>query len=821
MAGFAAVPAFSLQLPDIWQQQAVRHLKAKRDVILDAPTGAGKTYVFESLVESRALRGQAIYTVPTRALANDKRIEWHRRGWRIGIATGDVAENLDAPVVVATLETQRERFIEGRGPALLVIDEYQMIADEVRGLSYELSIALAPLSTQLLLMSGSVGNPGDVQSWLQRIGRNCAVVSTSERPVPLDELPHESLPHKAPARITGFWPRAAVEVLMADLGPLLIFAPRRSQAEKIARAIAQALPHDDPLHLTEAQQHVCGKELSAVLEKRVAWHHSGLTYQQRAGIIEPLAKAGKLRVVVATMGLAAGINFSMRSVIVSETRYFDGRNEREIARDELLQMFGRAGRRGLDATGYVVVTDHSPRLSDAAPLRLKRGRDLDWPPLLRVMHRAAARGEPPFEAAEKLSASLFSTSAIDLGLSKVAEPASRPETPALFGLVPTRREILNSRGEWEEHDATRLTTGPLEEAFVFHRQHLEAALENYNFVASRLNVGRVCRLDTEGRRILGKEVALAMQNADDARFGLTRNVRAWLKQSRQERFTYDQLEQQVVPRLSPHLEGGQVVGLVQRGEVLALLLDFSRLTVPVYRDSYDVLLVNAEEREAPIERPANVRDPAGGGELQARPGTAAYAWRKLGLIEADGSPTRRGIVCSFFQHGEGLAIAAALEDKSLPIDELVVLLANIRAGSRFSTANEGGADRLANACRDAYGTVDFEGYLNLGLPPSYGEGASELVADLLVARAQARRRVDEYIGQGDIERAFIEWLSLLRHLGHAPDFDWPRWQELKAAAAVELAKYAHLSPNRTLPEVPAVQLVHRVDHVLTHAKLRR
>ena len=134
MQGPAAFDSLNtLKLPDLWQQEAVRHLKSGIDVILDAPTGAGKTYVFECLVESRALRGQAVYTVPTRALANDKRIEWQQRGWSVGIATGDLAENLEAPVIVATLETQRERLFDGRGPALLVIDEYQMIADPVRG----------------------------------------------------------------------------------------------------------------------------------------------------------------------------------------------------------------------------------------------------------------------------------------------------------------------------------------------------------------------------------------------------------------------------------------------------------------------------------------------------------------------------------------------------------------------------------------------------------------------------------------------------------------------------------------------------------------
>jgi len=95
----------NLRLRDLWQQEAVRALRDGEDVVLSAPTGAGKTFVFENLVEndkSFSSQKQAVYTVPTRALANDKWQEWKRAGWRVAIATGDLAENLEAPVIVAT-----------------------------------------------------------------------------------------------------------------------------------------------------------------------------------------------------------------------------------------------------------------------------------------------------------------------------------------------------------------------------------------------------------------------------------------------------------------------------------------------------------------------------------------------------------------------------------------------------------------------------------------------------------------------------------------------------------------------------------------------
>ncbi|MEM7696981.1 MAG: DEAD/DEAH box helicase, partial [Verrucomicrobiota bacterium] len=275
-----------LKIPDLWQQDAIRALSGGSDVIISAPTGAGKTLVFENLIESRRFLKQgeqAIYTVPTRALANEKWRQWKRDGWDVGIATGDLAVNLEAPVLVATLETQRERFLRGDGPRLLVIDEYQMIGDARRGLNYELAIALAPVETRLLLLSGSVRNPESVADWFRRLKRPVEVVSTEVRPVPLDEVAVEALPREAPRECQNFWQRLAFRVLLSHFGPLLIFATHRRAAEKIARKIAEALPNDDPISLHEAKlQSACSGDLARLLKKRVAFHHSGMSFSERA-----------------------------------------------------------------------------------------------------------------------------------------------------------------------------------------------------------------------------------------------------------------------------------------------------------------------------------------------------------------------------------------------------------------------------------------------------------------------------------------------------------------------------------------------------------
>src|SRR5690606_15330170 len=139
-----------------------------------------------------------------------------------------------------------------------VIDEYQMISDPSRGVNYELAIALAPKDTQLLMMSGSVGNPQSAVDWLRKIGRDAVLISHQERPVPLDEVYAEAIPDLLPLSVRGFWPRTIGRALKHGMGPVLAFAPRRKAAEALARQLAGALPEDDPLILTPEQKKLAG-----------------------------------------------------------------------------------------------------------------------------------------------------------------------------------------------------------------------------------------------------------------------------------------------------------------------------------------------------------------------------------------------------------------------------------------------------------------------------------------------------------------------------------------------------------------------------------
>jgi superfamily II DNA/RNA helicase len=839
LAGAFEGLAVQLIVPDLWQQDAIRKLREGVDVILSAPTGSGKTFIFEHLSESGKSHHsgrQAVYTVPTRALANDKWREWTARGWDVGIATGDIAENLRAPILVATLETQRERLLSGDGPGLLIIDEYQMIGDRQRGLNYELTIALAPPETQLLLMSGSVANPSKVRDWMIRLGRNAEVVETKERAVPQEEIPIEAMPRVAPRKYTNFWERLAIGALLSEYGPLLIFAPHRKAAEKIAWKIAGAMPEDDPVKLGgQALEQLASADLKRLLKKRVAYHHSGMSFAERSAIIEPLAKAGQLRVVVATMGLAAGINFSVRSVFVGDTTYQDGPYQRQIRGDELLQMYGRAGRRGLDKRGYILTARTSPGLGDAHPLELRRKNETDWPTLIRRMHHASLAGASPFASARELVNRLFSTQSVPLGFLNASTEGADENDSTLFNLKPMKREIRNSLGQWESFDSSRGAEMPLGNALRVVKGRYRSAEADSEYISSLLpQSARLTRLDDKGAgpRRYGLESAVASLVGDD-QFRISKSARKRLAESGAAVLYSQEEADSFFPELfEAVIAPGVFERLSLRGNTLYLSAGFQSHLVDCYVDSQDEPLISPEERQVIVESATHYIDETSGDSFNPVPGSPAYAWRKLGLIDDSGVPTDRGVIFSLFQGGEGLAVSALLEDTSYPLDEGIRHLANLRAGYRFEIDQAQGArdavdsigsERLALACRQTYGPVDYEGYLSLGLPSGYGEGAAEVIALREEGRLYqlfAREGGHLEFGPGDVERAYIEWLSLLRHIHFAPDCENQRWIELKELAKSELSKHERKSPFSDLPALPTTTLQQKPQNRIHFSTIR-
>ncbi len=388
---------------DPWQAKALDYLMAGDNLIVDAPTSAGKTRVIEALLEEKMKIGvRLVYTSPVKSLSNDKYREFCEKYGkdRVGINTGDFKENLGAPFILATLETYRNSLL-GVEPNMqsmvIVYDEYHFLQDESRGSAWEESIILTPPESQLVLLSASVPNADDFAAWIKKIkGRPCQVIRVEKRPVPLVDLvytkygwilgselnlfPQDILELRKMSKLSSQNRRRTSAAkrfqellepvraaLTANLGPVVIYAGRRGDVEGIAQAISRGLkggedPHFNHEKLRTRIENLPGwdyvpTELQRLIKKHgIAYHHSGMIPPGRVAI-ESLLKEGLLRVCTGTMGISLGVNFAVRSALVADETRPSENGEVRYSNTEVMQMLGRAGRRGHDKQGFSLWMD--------------------------------------------------------------------------------------------------------------------------------------------------------------------------------------------------------------------------------------------------------------------------------------------------------------------------------------------------------------------------------------------------------------------------------------------------------------------------------
>jgi hypothetical protein len=271
--------------------------------------------------------------------------------------------------------------------------------------------------------------------------------------------------------------------------------------------------------------------------------------------------------------------------------------------------------------------------------------------------------------------------------------------------------------------------------------------------------------------------------------------------------------EQIAPLVAERLAGQKtpLVRFVDEPERILGLVSLANLNMRVPVDSHGVALWRPIEREVlPYDcAKCTLVDRCKG--LSTATGTAML-WRRLGLVDAIGVPTLRGGIVSFFSQGDGLAIAAALEDDNYPLEELVYDLADLDGGFRFCGDENRWGGRLAMACHEKYGLQSIPGYLENGVPPKYGAGAERVVASVHKNPLNKHGWVTDLLGPGDIDRVIIEWRSLMRQIAHAPNLEWPRWRALQSVAKGILNE----TESPTLTELPALEYhqTKRVDHRL-------
>lgn len=363
---------------DPWQEQAILAMERDEHVFVQAPTGAGKTAVVEHFLLRNLDSGVTLfYAVPIKALANDKFFDFCELYGQenIGINTGDITLNPDAPIVIGTTEIVRNILLD-RPDAYQVIayDEAQYLGDPERGGAWEESIIMCGDETLLVFLSGSVANADVVSDWVHKIkNRKVSTFAETHRPVPLKfAFPYKNgfleqeqweglitLSHKTHRSYYEDMPKFFRAVEEAEMTPTLLFMARRRDCEDVFKNVDDI----DVKYSQKLREELSKYPETSFLNLRVrrlierkgcAYHHSGLLPPEKR-VIEALAKKGMLRFVSATMSLASGVNFSVRSCFINEfQRPGNGGTMQPLQPSEILQMWGRAGRRGLDSEGYVI-----------------------------------------------------------------------------------------------------------------------------------------------------------------------------------------------------------------------------------------------------------------------------------------------------------------------------------------------------------------------------------------------------------------------------------------------------------------------------------
>jgi hypothetical protein len=449
-------------------------------------------------------------------------------------------------------------------------------------------------------------------------------------------------------------------------------------------------------------------------------------------------------------------------------------------------MFGRAGRRGLDEKGFALWSGDSPRLGEAKPLQLKRGESLDWPAFLALMHRAP----DPQAAAQKLAGSLFTREPVQLALEQLTLPEV-VTAPALPVVIREIEEMCGHNGIWQRLRPSKVV--PLTEAFILVKGEWHPALTKPDSLRGVV-IGTPCRLPmADGSVRHGRAVPLAhfpktgetdrLEPADWLRKAL---LKLEGPRGPRRQWKLETLEKEILPLLPKLTQGGQAFGeLYVLRDAVQVRLDYSKANVRVIPDADEQPLINPLRRSVQKED-IHLGTVLGGGHISAA--RAGRLWLKLGLIDAAARPTRRGEIASLFQHGEGLAVAAALEDETYDVKDLAWDLAELRAGERVAAGGRS-SSRLGACCRLTFKSLTAEGYLRDGLPESFGEGCAEVLRGFVLhGKLPPPDAEGRGPGTGDLERAILEWRSTLRLIAHGSAHPWERWRALSAAAREVLAK---------------------------------
>ncbi len=337
------------------QEEAILELFAGNNVILNTPTGSGKSLVALALQFRAICQGRrSFYTVPIKALANEKFLSLCNifGPERVGMITGDATVNPSAPVICCTAEILANLALREGADAVVddvIMDEFHYYSDHERGSAWQIPLLTLPRA-RFILMSATLGDTDFFQKSITALtGTPTVLVQSDDRPVPLVfEYSTTALEEKIEELVTA--DRAPIylvhftQLSCARTAQDLMSRNFCSKAEK--DAIAEQLIDAD-------FRSPYGKEIKKLLRHGLGIHHAGLLPKYRT-LVEKLAQRGLLKVICGTDTLGVGVNVPIRTVVFTQLFKYGGQSTKTLAVRDFKQIAGRAGRRGFDTIGYVV-----------------------------------------------------------------------------------------------------------------------------------------------------------------------------------------------------------------------------------------------------------------------------------------------------------------------------------------------------------------------------------------------------------------------------------------------------------------------------------
>jgi len=394
---------FPFQLDD-FQQAAITALNAGRSVVVCAPTGSGKTLIGEYAIHRALARKRRVfYTTPLKALSNQKLRDFREEfgADQVGLLTGDISINREAPILVMTTEIFRNMLygtpigevgVSLQGVEVVVLDECHYMNDRQRGTVWEESIIYCPPDVQLVALSATIANGDQLTDWINQVHGPTELIYSDRRPVPLqfhfgtakgllpllDRSGQKLNPRLRPkgrhfSRNRGNRQRenpgdspsltfTLSQLQAREMLPAIYFIFSRRGCDQAVREVAgmtlvnrlEAARLRQQIDEFFAQNPEAGRAGQVeALYSGIAAHHAGMLPAWK-GLVEELFQQGLIKVVFATETLAAGINMPARTTVISSLSKRTDRGHRLLTPSEFLQMAGRAGRRGMDELGHVV-----------------------------------------------------------------------------------------------------------------------------------------------------------------------------------------------------------------------------------------------------------------------------------------------------------------------------------------------------------------------------------------------------------------------------------------------------------------------------------